>query len=227
MSEILKNDWKEYLSTEFEKDYYLKLREFLKNEYNSKIIYPNMYDLFNALHFTSYENTKVVILGQDPYHGPNQAHGLSFSVNPGVKTPPSLLNIYKELHEDLGCYIPNNGYLKKWADQGVLLLNTVLSVQAGEANSHRNKGWEQFTNRIIEVLNQKETPVVFILWGNNAISKTSLITNPNHFIIKSVHPSPLSASRGFFGSKPFSQTNDFLISTNQKPIDWQIENIYY
>ena len=214
MSEILKNDWKNYLNTEFEKDYYLKLREFLKNEYNSKVIYPNMYDLFNALHFTSYEDTKVVILGQDPYHGPKQAHGLSFSVNPGVKTPPSLVNIYKELHDDLGCYIPNNGYLKKWADQGVLLLNTVLSVRAGEANSHRNKGWEQFTNR-----------VVFILWGNNAISKTSLITNPKHFIIKSVHPSPLSASRGFFGSKPFSKANEFLISTNQKPIDWQIENI--
>ena len=149
MSEILKNDWKNYLNTEFEKDYYLKLREFLKNEYNSKVIYPNMYDLFNALHFTSYEDTKVVILGQDPYHGPKQAHGLSFSVNPGVKTPPSLVNIYKELHDDLGCYIPNNGYLKKWADQGVLLLNTVLSVRAGEANSHRNKGWEQFTNRVI------------------------------------------------------------------------------
>ena len=225
MSEILKNDWKNYLNTEFEKDYYLKLREFLKNEYNSKVIYPNMYDLFNALHFTSYEDTKVVILGQDPYHGPKQAHGLSFSVNPGVKTPPSLVNIYKELHDDLGCYIPNNGYLKKWADQGVLLLNTVLSVRAGEANSHRNKGWEQFTNRVIEVLNQKETPIVFILWGNNAISKTSLITNPKHFIIKSVHPSPLSASRGFFGSKPFSKANEFLISTNQKHIDWQIENI--
>ena len=225
MSEILKNDWKNYLNTEFEKDYYLKLREFLKNEYISKVIYPNMYDLFNALHFTSYEDTKVVILGQDPYHGPKQAHGLSFSVNPGVKTPPSLVNIYKELHDDLGCYIPNNGYLKKWADQGVLLLNTVLSVRAGEANSHRNKGWEQFTNRVIEVLNQKETPIVFILWGNNAISKTSLITNPKHFIIKSVHPSPLSASRGFFGSKPFSKANEFLISTNQKPIDWQIENI--
>ena len=225
MSEILKNDWKNYLNTEFEKDYYLKLREFLKNEYNSKVIYPSMYDLFNALHFTSYEDTKVVILGQDPYHGPKQAHGLSFSVNPGVKTPPSLVNIYKELHDDLGCYIPNNGYLKKWADQGVLLLNTVLSVRAGEANSHRNKGWEQVTNRVIEVLNKKETPVVFILWGNNAISKTSLITSPKHCIIKSVHPSPLSASRGFFGSKPFSKTNEFLVSTNQEPIDWQIENI--
>ena len=225
MSEILKNDWKNYLSSEFEKDYYKNLRSFLKNEYNSTVIYPNMHDIFNALHYTAYKDTKVVILGQDPYHGPNQAHGLSFSVNPGVKTPPSLLNIYKELHSDLNCYIPNNGYLKKWADQGVLLLNTVLTVRAGEANSHKNKGWEEFTTQVIKALNKKETPVVFILWGNNAISKESLITNPKHFIIKSVHPSPLSASRGFFGSRPFSKTNEFLISTNQKPIDWQIENI--
>ena len=225
MTDILKNDWKNYLSSEFEKDYYKNLRKFLVNEYNSTVIYPNMYDIFNALHFTSYADTKVVILGQDPYHGPKQAHGLSFSVNPGVKTPPSLVNIYKELHSDLGCYIPNNGYLKKWADQGVLLLNTVLTVRAGEANSHKNKGWEEFTTKVIKVLNEKETPVVFILWGNNAISKESLITNPKHLIIKSVHPSPLSASRGFFGSRPFSKTNEFLISTNQKPIDWQIENI--
>ncbi|MVX62996.1 uracil-DNA glycosylase [Clostridium chromiireducens] len=225
MSEILKNDWNNYLESEFQKDYYINLRKFLVNEYNSKVIYPNMYDLFNALHFTPYKNVKVVILGQDPYHGPNQAHGLSFSVNPGVKAPPSLINIYKELHTDLGCYIPNNGYLKRWADQGVLLLNTVLTVRAGEANSHKNKGWEEFTNKIIEILNKKDTPIVFILWGNNAISKTSLITNSKHYIIKSVHPSPLSAARGFFGSKPFSKTNEFLISTNQAPIDWQIENI--
>jgi len=225
MSEILKNDWKNHLESEFQKNYYIKLKKFLTTEYNSNVVYPNMYDLFNALHFTSYENVKVVILGQDPYHGPNQAHGLSFSVNPGVKTPPSLVNIYKELKTDLGCDIPNNGYLKKWADQGVLLLNTVLSVRGGEANSHKNKGWEEFTTKIIEVLNAKETPIVFILWGNNAISKTSLITNPKHHIITSVHPSPLSASRGFLGSKPFSKTNDFLVSTNQTPIDWQIENI--
>ncbi|OOM79766.1 uracil-DNA glycosylase [Clostridium puniceum] len=225
MSEILKNDWKIYLESEFQKDYYIKLRKFLIAEYNSKIIYPNMYDLFNALHFTPYSKVKVVILGQDPYHGPNQAHGLSFSVNPGVKTPPSLINMYKELSSDLGCYIPNNGYLKKWADQGVLLLNTVLTVRATEANSHKNKGWEEFTTKIIQVLNEKEIPIVFILWGNNAISKSSLITNQKHFIIKSVHPSPLSASRGFFGSKPFSKANNFLISTNQTPIDWQIENI--
>lgn len=225
MSEILKNDWKNYLNSEFQKDYYIKLKEFLANEYNSKIIYPDRHDVFNALNFTPYEKVKVVILGQDPYHGPNQAHGLSFSVNPGIKTPPSLVNIYKELHTDLGCYIPNNGYLKKWADQGVLLLNTVLTVKAGEANSHKGIGWENFTTTIIELLNKKDTPIVFILWGNNAISKAKLITNPKHLIIKSVHPSPLSASRGFFGSKPFSKTNEFLISTNQKPIDWQIENI--
>jgi uracil-DNA glycosylase len=225
MSEILKNDWKNYLESEFQKDYYVNLRKFLLNEYNSKTVYPNMYDLFNALHFTPYNKVKVVILGQDPYHGPNQAHGLSFSVNPGVKTPPSLTNIYKELHTDLGCYIPNNGYLKKWADQGVLLLNTVLTVRAGEANSHKNKGWEEFTNKVIKVLNEKETPIVFILWGNNAISKADLVTSPKHLIIKSVHPSPLSASRGFWGSKPFSKTNEFLISTSQTPIDWQIENI--
>jgi uracil-DNA glycosylase len=225
MAEILKNDWKNYLESEFQKDYYIKLKKFLVSEYNSKIVYPGMYDIFNALHYTPYSKVKVVILGQDPYHGPNQAHGLSFSVNPGVKAPPSLINMYKELQSDLGCYIPNNGYLKKWADQGVLLLNTVLTVRAGEANSHKNKGWEEFTTKIIQVLNEKETPIVFILWGNNAISKASLITNPMHFIIKSVHPSPLSASRGFFGSKPFSKTNNFLISTNQTPIDWQIENI--
>lgn len=225
MSEILKNDWKIYLESEFQKDYYIKLKKFLVDEYNSKVIYPNMYDLFNALHFTPYSKVKVVILGQDPYHGPNQAHGLSFSVNPGVKSPPSLLNMYKELKSDLDCYIPNNGYLKKWADQGVLLLNTVLTVRAAEANSHKNKGWEEFTTKIIQLLNEKETPIVFILWGNNAISKSSLITNSKHLIIQSVHPSPLSASRGFFGSKPFSKANNFLVSTNQTPIDWQIENI--
>ena len=225
MCEILKNDWKNHLESEFKKDYYIELRKFLVIEYNLKVIYPNIYDIFNALHFTPYKNVKVVILGQDPYHARNQANGLSFSVNPHIKVPPSLLNIYKELNSDLNCYIPNNGYLKKWADQGILLLNTVLTVRAGEANSHRNKGWETFTNKVIEVLNDKDTPIVFILWGNNAISKTSLITNPRHHIIKSVHPSPLSASRGFFGSKPFSRANTFLDSTNQASIDWQIENI--
>lgn len=225
MRQILKNDWNELLKDEFSKDYYLSLREFLKNEYTTKIIYPDKYDIFNALHYTSYKDVKVVILGQDPYHGPNQAHGLSFSVSPGVKIPPSLLNIYKELNSDLGCYIPNNGYLKKWADQDVLLLNTSLTVRAGEANSHKNKGWEIFTDKIISLINEKTDPVVFLLWGNNAINKKKLITNKQHLILSSTHPSPLSASRGFFGSKPFSKINKFLISVNKAPIDWQIENI--
>lgn len=225
MTAILKNDWNDLLKDEFEKDYYKTLKNFLLDEYKNSTIFPDKYAIFNALHFTSYEETKVVILGQDPYHGPNQAHGLSFSVNPGVKTPPSLVNIYKELNSDIGCYIPNNGYLKKWADQGVLLLNTALTVRSGEANSHRNKGWEIFTDRIITLINLKSEPVVFILWGNNAIKKNNIITNPNHFIISSPHPSPLSASRGFFGSKPFSKTNNFLKSVGKSPIDWQIENI--
>ena len=225
MKDILKNNWAEYLNPEFEKEYYQKLRSFLVNEYRTKTIYPNMYDIFNALHYTDYNDVKIVILGQDPYHGPNQAHGLSFSVQPGVKTPPSLINIYKELHDDLGCYIPNNGYLKKWADQGVLLLNTVLTVRAGQANSHKGMGWEHFTDEIIKILNDRADPIVFILWGNNAISKKSLITNPNHYILQSVHPSPLSATRGFFGSKPFSKANEFLKSKGKEPIDWQIENI--
>lgn len=225
MKQILKNNWNLKIGDEFKKDYYLELRKFLVNEYKTKTIYPNMYDIFNALHYTDYDKVKVVILGQDPYHGPNQAHGLSFSVKPNVPIPPSLRNIYKELHDDLGCYIPNNGYLKKWADEGVLLLNTVLTVRAGLANSHKNKGWEQFTDNIIKVLNEREKPIVFILWGNNAISKKKLITNKNHLILQSVHPSPLSASRGFFGSKPFSKTNSFLESIGETPIDWQIENI--
>lgn len=225
MKQILKNNWNNFLEDEFQKDYYIKLHNFLVQEYTTKTIYPNMHNIFNALHYTDYDNVKVVILGQDPYHGPNQAHGLSFSVQPGVATPPSLKNIFKELNSDLGCYIPNNGYLKKWADQGVLLLNTVLTVQAGNANSHKGKGWEIFTDKVISVLNERDTPIVFILWGNNAISKKSLITNKNHHTLQSVHPSPLSASRGFFGSKPFSQTNDILKSLNISPIDWQIENI--
>lgn len=220
-----KNDWQDLIKNEFHKEYYINLHNFLYNEYKTKTIYPDMYDIFNALNYTAYKDVKAVILGQDPYHGPGQAHGLSFSVKPGVPAPPSLVNIYKELHNDLGCYIPNNGYLKKWADQGILLLNTVLTVRGGMANSHKNKGWEQFTDAIIELLNKREDPIVFILWGNNAQSKIKLITNPKHFIIKSVHPSPLSASRGFFGSKPFSKTNDFLVSIGKTPIDWQIENI--
>lgn len=220
-----KNQWQDLLKDEFSKEYYLKLREFLKLEYSTRTIYPHMNDIFNALHFTSYEDVKVVILGQDPYHGYKQAHGLSFSVQPGIKIPPSLRNIYKELQNDLGCYIPNNGFLKSWTKEGILLLNTVLTVREGTPNSHKNKGWEIFTDKVISLLNEREKPIVFILWGNNAISKEKLITNKNHLILKSVHPSPLSASRGFFGSKPFSKTNDFLKSINEEPINWQIENI--
>ena len=222
---IFNNAWQELLKDEFQKEYYISLRKFLINEYKTKQIYPEMHDLFNALHYTSYEAVKVVILGQDPYHGPNQAHGLSFSVKPGVKVPPSLLNMYKELKTDLGCFIPNNGYLKNWADQGVLLLNTVMTVEDGNANSHKNKGWEIFTDKVINLLNARNTGIVFILWGNGAIAKQSLITNPIHQIIKSVHPSPLSASRGFFGSKPFSKANGYLCSMGQTPIDWQIPDM--
>ena len=225
MKKIFNNTWQELLEPEMEKEYYQKLRAFLVEEYKSKTIYPNMNDIFNALHFTDYKDVKVVILGQDPYHGPNQAHGLSFSVKPGVKTPPSLVNMYKELRDDLGCYIPNNGYLKKWADNGVLLLNTSFTVIGGNANSHNKIGWEKFTDHIISLLNKRKDPIVFILWGNNAIKKKALITNDYHHIITSVHPSPLSATRGFFGSKPFSKTNDFLKSIGKEPIDWQIENI--
>ncbi|MTK12918.1 MAG: uracil-DNA glycosylase [Clostridiaceae bacterium] len=225
MAVNIKNDWMGLLENQFQMEYYKELRTFLIHEYSSRTIYPDKYDIFNALNYTAYEDVKVVILGQDPYHGPNQAHGLSFSVKPGVPAPPSLVNIYKELKDDLGCYIPNNGYLKKWADQGVLLLNTALTVRAREANSHRNKGWEIFTDAIISILNKREKPIVFILWGSNAISKEKLITNKIHYIIKAPHPSPLSAHRGFFGSKPFSKTNNFLESIGEAPIDWQIPNI--
>lgn len=225
MRNILHNSWNDILGNEFDKEYYNNLHDFLVTEYKTKTIFPNMYDIFNALHYTEYQDVKVVILGQDPYHGPNQAHGLSFSVKPGIPAPPSLKNIFKELNSDLGCYIPNNGYLKSWADQGVLLLNAVLTVQAGNANSHKGKGWEIFTDRVISALNDREDPVIFILWGNNAISKKKLITNKQHYILQSVHPSPLSASRGFFGSKPFSKTNEILKQLGKQPIDWQIKNI--
>lgn len=223
--EIFHNDWADCLTSELQQPYYRKLRQFLINEYRTQRIYPGMYDIFNALHYTSYEDTKVVILGQDPYHGPGQAHGLSFSVQPGVPAPPSLQNIFKELHDDLGCRIPNNGCLKPWADQGVLLLNTVLTVREHQANSHRGQGWEIFTDKIISLLNAREKPMVFILWGTPARRKKAMITNPAHYVIESPHPSPLSASRGFFGSRPFSRTNDFLQSTGQTPIAWQIPNI--
>lgn len=220
-----KNDWKDYLTEEYNKEYYQEMRQFLIKEYKEKIIYPSAYDIFNALHYTSYSDTKVVIIGQDPYHGKGQAHGLSFSVNKGITTPPSLQNIYKELETDLNCYIPNNGYLEKWAHQGVLMLNTVLTVEGGKPNSHKGIGWEAFTNKIIEIINNKEDEVVFILWGKFAQIKEELITNKNHLVIKSPHPSPFSANRGFFGSRPFSKTNEFLKSKGKKEIDWQIENI--
>ena len=219
------NDWDEVLEGEFEKPYYLELRQILKNEYETHVIYPDMYDIFNALKYTSYKDTKVLILGQDPYHGENQAHGLAFSVKPGVRIPPSLLNMYKELHADLGCFIPNNGYLVPWAEQGVLLLNTALTVRAHQANSHKGKGWEVFTDNIIKLLNLRNEPVIFVLWGNNARSKKKLIDTNKHYIIESAHPSPLSASRGFFGSKPFSKTNDILIKLGRTPINWQIPNL--
>ncbi len=221
----LKNSWQNLLEEEFSKEYYQNLRRFLKNEYAANKIHPDEQDIFNALQYTDYRDVKVVILGQDPYHGPDQAHGLSFSVKPGVKPPPSLMNIFKELHDDLGCSIPNNGYLKKWADQGVLLLNTVLTVREGRANSHKGIGWEQFTDRIISILSDRKDPMVFILWGKNAQSKLSILTNPEHMIIQSAHPSPLSARSGFFSSKPFSRANNFLASLGKEPVDWQIENI--
>ena len=225
MTEILKNDWADLLNDEFQKEYYLKLRQFLLSEYHTKTVYPDMYDIFNALHYTAYKDVKAVILGQDPYHGPRQAHGLSFSVQPGVRIPPSLQNIYQELHDDLGCYIPNNGYLKSWADQGVLLLNASLTVVAGQANSHSKIGWQQFTDKVIQVLNDREDPVIFILWGGNARSKKKFITHPWHYIIESAHPSPLSAHNGFFGSKPFSKCNAILRELGKEEINWQIENI--
>jgi len=218
----LNNGWEILLAEEFEKPYYQQLKEFLKEEYAAETVYPDKNDIFNALHFTDYEDVKVVILGQDPYHGPGQAHGLSFSVKPGVAIPPSLRNIFKELNDDLGCYIPDNGYLKKWADQGVMLLNTVLTVRKGEANSHKGKGWEMLTDKVITLLNEREKPVIFILWGKPAQSKLKLIDESRHKIITSVHPSPLSARRGFFGSKPFSKVNEML---REQEIDWQIEDL--
>lgn len=221
----LGNSWDGILTGDFEKPYYLKLKEFLTHEYKTKVIYPDKYNIFNALKLTPYEEVKVVILGQDPYHGPGQAHGLSFSVQPGIQTPPSLQNMYKELRDDLGCFIPNNGYLVPWAQQGVLLLNTVLTVEAGKANSHRKKGWENFTDEVIKKLNERDKPIVFLLWGNNAKEKMNLITNPNHFILTTVHPSPLSATRGFMGCKHFSKTNEILKELGEKEINWQIPNL--
>ena len=222
---MLTDDWLEAVQGEFHKPYYKELYQFVKEEYSKVVVYPPSDDIFNAMHFTPLSEVKVLILGQDPYHNVGQAHGLCFSVRPEVEIPPSLANIYKELQDDLGCYIPNNGYLVKWAKQGVLMLNTVLTVRAHQANSHQGKGWEQFTDAAIEVLDKQDRPIVFLLWGAPAGKKAAMLHNPNHLILKSPHPSPLSAYRGFFGSKPFSQTNEFLVSKGLAPIDWQIENV--
>lgn len=222
----INNDWLPALKSEFAKPYYKDLYYFVKEEYETKEIFPPIDDIFNAFDFTPLSKVKVLILGQDPYHNRGQAHGLSFSVLPEQKDiPPSLKNIYKELHEDLGCEIPNNGYLKKWADQGVLLLNTVLTVRAHQANSHQGKGWEIFTDAVIRAVNEQDRPIVYLLWGRPAQSKIPMLTNPKHLILKAPHPSPLSASRGFFGCRHFSQANDFLKANGEEPIDWQIENL--
>lgn len=222
---MIQNDWLAPLKPEFSKPYYADLFEFVKNEYATRQIFPPADDIFNAFHLTPLHEVKVVILGQDPYHNDGQAHGLCFSVKPDVEIPPSLVNIYQELHDDLGCYIPNNGYLTKWAKQGVLMLNTVLTVRAHQANSHRGMGWEQFTDAAIRILNEQDHPIVFILWGSPAQKKAQMLNNPKHLILKAPHPSPLSAYRGFFGSRPFSQTNEFLVRNGLEPIDWQIENV--
>ena len=217
------NDWDTLLADEFEKEYYISLRRFLVKEYSTRRIFPDMYDIFNALKYTSYSDVKAVIIGQDPYHGEGQAHGLCFSVKEGVEPPPSLKNMYKELAEDVGFVPPGHGHLVDWAKQGVLMLNAVLTVRAGEANSHKGMGWENFTDRVIQVLNQREKPIVFILWGANARRKKELITNPIHHILEAAHPSPLSAYNGFFGCRHFSKTNEILQSAGIDPIDWSLK----
>ncbi len=219
------NSWDDILKDEFKEPYYLRLREFLKAEYSSRPIYPPMFDIYNAFKYTDYNDVKVVILGQDPYHGDGEAHGLAFSVKKGIAIPPSLRNIYKELRSSLGCYIPNNGYLEKWARQGVLLLNTALTVRKDLANSHRNVGWEIFTDKVIKLLNEREKPIIFMLWGSNAKAKAMYINQKRHIVLTSVHPSPLSASRGFFGCNHFKIANEKLVDFGETPIDWQIENI--
>ena len=221
----ISNDWLVPLSEEFKKPYYKELYNRIRDEYAHYQIFPAPGDIFNAFHYTPLSQVKVVILGQDPYHNVGQAHGLCFSVQKGVEIPPSLVNIYKELETDLGCYIPNNGYLEKWARQGVLLLNTVLTVRAHQANSHKGKGWEYFTDAILEAVNRQDRPIVYMLWGSQAQSKIPMLTNPRHLILKAPHPSPLSAYRGFFGCRHFSRCNEFLRENNVTPIDWQIPDI--
>ena len=223
---MIQNDWLDAIKPEFAKPYYKKLYEFVKSEYSRVVVYPPADDIFNAFHFTPLSKVKVLILGQDPYHEEHQAHGLSFSVPPDQNDiPPSLQNIYKELNEDLGCKIPNNGYLKEWADQGVLMLNTVLTVRAHQANSHQGKGWEKFTDAVIQAVNKQDRPIVYMLWGKQAQSKIPMLTNPKHLILKAPHPSPLSAYRGFFGCKHFSQANKFLEENGVEPINWQISDV--
>ncbi|HZG77321.1 MAG TPA: uracil-DNA glycosylase [Paenibacillus sp.] len=219
---ILRNDWQEQVGEQFERPYYIQLREFLKSEYETHRVYPAAEDIFNALHHTSYADVKAVILGQDPYHGPGQAHGLSFSVKPGVALPPSLLNIFKELRDDVGAPIPRHGHLTGWARQGVLLLNAVLTVRDGEPNSHKGRGWETFTDAVVERLNARERPIAFVLWGSHAQAKGARIDGSRHLVLRSPHPSPLSAHRGFFGSKPFSRMNAWLTARGEAPIDWTI-----
>ena len=221
----INNDWAEALKEEYRKPYYRELYKKINEEYRTREIFPPSDEIFSAFHLTPLKDVKVVILGQDPYHNEHQAHGLCFSVQPGEEVPPSLVNIYQELHDDLGCTIPNHGCLTKWAEQGVLMLNTVLTVRAHMANSHHGKGWEEFTDAAIRALNAQDRPIVFILWGRPAQMKKSMLNNPNHLILEAPHPSPLSAYRGFFGCRHFSQTNDFLVSHGLTPIDWQIENI--
>ena len=223
---MITNDWLDIVKDEFSKPYYKELYQFVLKEYNTHVVYPPSDDIFNAFHFTPLSKVKVLILVQDPYHNAHQAHGLCFSVLPDQREiPPSLQNIYQELKEDLGCFIPNNGYLKKWADQGVLMLNTVLTVRAHQANSHQGRGWEKFTDAVIEAVNAQQRPVVYLLWGRPAQSKIPMLTNPGHLILKAPHPSPLSAGRGFFGCRHFSQANAFLERNGLEPVDWQIENI--
>ena len=221
----ISGEWAKALSGEFRKPYYRELFQKIGEEYNTRRVFPDPDDIFNAFHFTPLEQVKVVILGQDPYHGDGKAHGLCFSVKPEVDIPPSLVNIYKELEDDLGCYIPNNGYLEKWARQGVMLLNTVLTVRAHQANSHRGIGWEEFTDAAIRVLAAQERPMVFILWGRPAQAKKMYLDGTRHLILEAPHPSPLSAYKGFFGSRPFSRTNQYLEEHGLTPIDWQIENV--
>ncbi|AIZ61914.1 uracil-DNA glycosylase [Bacillus pumilus] len=225
MKPFLNDSWWAVMKSEFEQPYYQELREWMKEEYRTQTVFPKPDDVYRALHLTSYEKVKVVILGQDPYHGPGQAHGLSFSVQPGVKHPPSLRNIFQELKDDLGCPVPNHGSLVSWAEQGVLLLNTVLTVRKGEANSHKGKGWERVTDRVIDVLNERDQPVVFVLWGRHAQNKKERIDQNKHYIIESPHPSPFSARNGFFGSRPFSKVNTYLKQMGFEEINWCIKDI--